>query len=98
LVVAGLGCSVAAVGQHLIQFVILTVAGYLGREQLRIIEYPLEENRVLREQLGEPQRVARAASWLTWSLQLSTQMDILVSTKALAAVSVAPTVATWGNI
>ena len=34
-----------------LQFLILTVAGWLSRQQLAVVEYLLEENRVLREQL-----------------------------------------------
>ena len=35
-----------------LQFVVLTVSGWLTRRQQFAIEYLLEENRVLREQLG----------------------------------------------
>lgn len=35
-----------------LQFLILTVAGWLGRHQVRVIEYLLEENRILRHELG----------------------------------------------
>ena len=35
-----------------LQFLILTVAGWLGRHQVRVVEYLLEENRILRHQLG----------------------------------------------
>ncbi len=36
----------------ILQFLILIVAGWLGRRQQYAIEYILEENRVLREQLS----------------------------------------------
>ena len=35
-----------------LQFAVLAVVGWNGRRQQRVIEYLLEENRVLREQLG----------------------------------------------
>ena len=35
-----------------LQFLILTVAGWLTRQQVALVEYLLEENRILREQLG----------------------------------------------
>jgi hypothetical protein len=35
------------------RFVLITVAGWMNQRQLQIIEYLREENRVLREQLGE---------------------------------------------
>ncbi|MFH2009307.1 MAG: helix-turn-helix domain-containing protein [bacterium] len=35
-----------------LQFLLLTFAGWVNRKQQRVIEYLLEENRVLREQLG----------------------------------------------
>ncbi len=36
----------------LLRFLLLTVAGWMHREQAKAIAYLLEENRVLREQLG----------------------------------------------
>jgi putative transposase len=36
------------------QFVLITVAGWMNQRQLQRIQYLREENRVLREQLGEP--------------------------------------------
>ena len=36
------------------RFVLIAVAGWMNQEQLRAIEYLREENRVLREQLGNP--------------------------------------------
>jgi len=36
----------------ILQFLILTVAAWLTRRQQNVIEYLLEENRVLREQLS----------------------------------------------
>ncbi len=38
---------------HLWQFLALTFAGWVNRSQQDAIEYLKEENRVLREQLGE---------------------------------------------
>ena len=35
-----------------VQFLMLTFAGWVNRRQRAIIDYLLEENRVLREQLG----------------------------------------------
>ena len=35
------------------RFVLIAVAGWVNHRQLRVIEYLHEENRVLREQLGE---------------------------------------------
>src|SRR5215470_16697226 len=35
------------------RFVLITVAGWINQRQLQVIEYLREENRVLREQLGE---------------------------------------------
>jgi hypothetical protein len=35
------------------QFVLIAVAGWMNQRQLQVIEYLREENRVLREQLGE---------------------------------------------
>ena len=44
-----------------LQFLILTVAGWLSRQQLAVVEYLLEENRVLREQLdGQRLRLTNA--------------------------------------
>ncbi|MBK8977223.1 MAG: transposase [Planctomycetes bacterium] len=36
-----------------LRFLLLTFAGFVSREQSRTIEYLIEENRILREQLGE---------------------------------------------
>ena len=38
--------------QHL-QFLLMVFAGWVNRRQLAIIDYLKEENRILREQLGE---------------------------------------------
>jgi len=35
------------------RFVLLAVAGWMNQRQLQVIEYLREENRVLREQLGD---------------------------------------------
>ena len=35
------------------QFVLIAVAGWINQRQLQMIEYLREENRILREQLGE---------------------------------------------
>jgi hypothetical protein len=35
------------------RFVLLAVAGWMNQGQLQVIEYLREENRVLREQLGD---------------------------------------------
>ena len=37
---------------YLLQFLLMTIAGWLNRKQQDAIEYLKEENRVLREQLG----------------------------------------------
>lgn len=39
-------------GHHPLELLLITVAGWVSRRQQRVIEYLLEENRVLREQLG----------------------------------------------
>ena len=36
-----------------IQFVLIALAGWMNHRQLKMIEYLREENRVLREQLGD---------------------------------------------
>ena len=36
-----------------LNFLLLTVGGWVNRQQLQVIEYLREENRVLREQLGD---------------------------------------------
>ena len=36
-----------------VRFVLIAVAGWMNQRQLQMIEYLREENRVLREQLGE---------------------------------------------
>jgi hypothetical protein len=36
-----------------LQFLILTVAGWVNRRQQNVIEYLLEENRILREHVGD---------------------------------------------
>src|SRR3954463_11563302 len=36
-----------------IQFVLIALAGWMNQRQLKMIEYLREENRVLREQLGD---------------------------------------------
>lgn len=41
-----------AIQTPILQFLILTVAGWLARRQQHVIEYLLEESRVLREQLS----------------------------------------------
>ena len=37
---------------HALQFLVLTMAGWLNRHQEDLIDYLLEENRILRQQLG----------------------------------------------
>ena len=37
---------------HALQFLVLTLAGWLNRHQDDLIDYLREENRILREQLG----------------------------------------------
>ncbi len=37
---------------HSLQFLVLTMAGWLNRQQQDLIDYLQEENRILREQLG----------------------------------------------
>jgi len=44
-----------------LQFLVLTMAGWLNRQQEDLIDYLREENRVLREQLGsQPLRLTDA--------------------------------------
>jgi len=38
---------------HPFRFVLMAVAGWMNQRQLQVIDYLREENRVLREQLGE---------------------------------------------
>ncbi len=46
---------------HALQFLVLTMAGWLNRQQEDLIDYLREENRVLREQLGgQPLRLTDA--------------------------------------
>lgn len=40
-------------GPHVLELLLVTVAGWVSRRQQRVIEYLVEENRVLREQLGD---------------------------------------------
>jgi len=40
--------------RYALQFLALTVAGWLNRHQEDVIDYLQEENRILREQLGCP--------------------------------------------
>ncbi len=60
---------------HLLQFLVVAVAGWINQQQHDVIDYLQEENRVLRENLA-PQRLrftdaqrrrlaARAVRWLT---------------------------------
>jgi hypothetical protein len=42
-----------------LQFLILSVAGWVNRSQQDVIDYLREENRVLREQVGDGRRRAR---------------------------------------
>ncbi len=55
------------------RFVVIAVAGWMNQRQLQIIDYLREENRVLREQLGDKRlrlnddqrrRLAAKAKWL----------------------------------
>ena len=43
-----------------LQFLVLTMAGWLNRQQQDLIDYLREENRVLREQLGNRREVKTA--------------------------------------
>jgi putative transposase len=36
-----------------LQFLLITVTGWVTRHQLAVVEYLVEENRTLREQLGQ---------------------------------------------
>jgi hypothetical protein len=39
-------------------FVVVSMAGWMNQHQQQIIEYLVEENRVLREQIGDRRRIA----------------------------------------
>ena len=39
------------------QFLLVAIAGWMNQRQLQVIEYLREENRVLREQLGETRQL-----------------------------------------
>jgi len=48
---------------HALQFLVLTVAGWVNRHQEDVIAYLREENRILREQLGPgPLRLTDASA------------------------------------
>jgi len=52
---------------YLLQFLLMTIAGWLNRKQQDAIEYLKEENRVLREQLGGRRirfSVLRGSQWV----------------------------------
>ena len=59
---------------HALQFLVLTVAGWVNRHQEDVIDYLREENRILREQLGpatasahrRPAPSTRGARQATW--------------------------------
>ena len=38
---------------HALRFLLLVFAGWVNRHQQRVIEYLVEENRVLKEQMGD---------------------------------------------
>ena len=40
-------------GPHALQFLLATFAGWVNRQQQQVIDYLIEENRVLKEQLGD---------------------------------------------
>lgn len=45
--------KIVAMSNHLWQFMLVTLAGWLNRQQQIVIEYLMEENRVLRELHGK---------------------------------------------
>ncbi|RLB46389.1 MAG: hypothetical protein DRJ42_27750, partial [Deltaproteobacteria bacterium] len=52
LVGSAFGCKTLDMQNHALSFVVLAVAGFLNRRQQAALEYLVEENRILREQLS----------------------------------------------
>jgi hypothetical protein len=50
------------------RFVLLAVAGWMNQRQLQIIDYPRQENRVLREQLAGGGCGSTTTSAVDWPL------------------------------
>src|SRR5579864_2337162 len=74
------------------RFVLIAVAGWMNQHQLHIIDYLREENRVLREQLGERRvrlnddqrrRLAAKAKWL--GRKLPAEVATIVTPETLLA-------------
>jgi hypothetical protein len=51
-----------------LQFLVMTLAGWVNRSQQDVIEYLQEENRVLREHLGgrRSSPISSAGDWRSW--------------------------------
>jgi HTH-like domain len=74
------------------QFVVIAIAGWMNEHQQRVIEYLVEENRVLREQIGsrrtrvsDNQRRRLAAKAKTLSRKVLAQVATIVTPETLLA-------------
>jgi putative transposase len=74
------------------RFVLIAVAGWMNQQQLQVIEYLREENRVLREQLGgrrlrftDNQRRRLAAKAKGWRRKLLAEIATIVTPETLWA-------------
>jgi hypothetical protein len=74
------------------QFVVIAIAGWMNEHQQRVIEYLVEENRVLREQIGsrrmrfsDEQRRRLAAKAKTLSRKVLAQVATIVTPETLLA-------------
>ena|SRR6476469_961712 len=72
-----------------LQFLLITLAGWLNQQQRSVIEYLQEENRVLREQLGgrrlqftDAQRRRLAAKAKTLGRRILREMATIVTSSA----------------
>ena len=73
-------------------FLVVSVAGWISQRQQRVIEYLIEENRVLREQIGkrrmrftDNQRCRLAAKAKTLSRKVLKQVATIVTPETLLA-------------
>src|SRR6266403_129625 len=73
-------------------FVVISIAGWMNRHQQQVIEYLIEENRVLREQIGnrrmrfsDDQRRRLAAKAKTPGRKLLAQVATIVTPETLLA-------------
>ena len=73
-------------------FVVISIAGWMNQHQQRVIEYLMEENRVLREQIGnrrmrftDNQRRRLAAKAKKLGRKLLAQLETIVTPETLMA-------------